>query len=123
MAIALDPHVPRALEGVDADERVTWMDEDLLVLLEPVIEGVPRDRDVPVEVGIGKAALLGGRSSGAPGDERHVLAGEGVNRHLLARLPDEHRAPAIDDRVVAARTADPAGDRVIRQVIEGGTGV
>jgi len=38
MAIALDPHVSRALERVDADERITRMDENLLVLLEPVIE-------------------------------------------------------------------------------------
>src|SRR5215831_10330759 len=123
MAIALDPHVSGALEGVDADERVMRMDEDLLVLLEPVIERVPWNRDVPGEVGIGKAARLGSRSSAAPGDERHVLAGEGVDRHLLARLPDEQRALAVDDRVLAPRTADPAGDRVVRQIIEGGTGV
>jgi hypothetical protein len=31
------------------------MDEHLLVLLEPVIQGVPGDRDVPVEVGISKS--------------------------------------------------------------------
>jgi hypothetical protein len=97
------------------------MDEDLLILLEPVIDRVPRNRDVPVEVGISKTARRGG--SGAPGDERHVLAGERVDRHLLARLPDEHRAPAVDDRLFAPRTADPAGGRVIRQIIEGGTGV
>src|SRR5580700_8365574 len=123
VAVALDPHVSRALEGVDADERVTRMDEDLLVLLEPVIQGVPGDRDVPVEVGISKAARLGRSSSGGSGNERHVLAGERVDRHLLARLPDEHRALAVDDGVLAARTADPAGGRVIRQVVEGGTGV
>src|SRR5947207_6137172 len=120
MASALDPHVPRALERVDTDERVTRMDEDLLVLLEPVIDRVPWNRDVPVEVGISKAARPGG--SGAPGDERHVLPGERVDRHLLARLPDDQRASAVDDRVLTPRTADPAGDRVIRQIIEGGTG-
>src|SRR5215510_14075360 len=123
MAIALDPYVSRALERVDADERVTRMDEDLLVFLEPVIERVPWNCDVPGEVGIGKAARLGRRSSGAPGDERHVLAGKRVDRHFLARLPDEQHALAVDDRVLAARTADPAGDRVIRQIIKGGTGV
>src|SRR5579872_549481 len=104
MTVALDPHVPRALEGIDADERVARMDKYLLVLLEPVLQGVPGDRDVPVEVGISKAARLG-CGSGGSGGERHVLAGERVDRHLLARLPDEHCAPAVDDRVRAARTA------------------
>ena len=56
MAVALDPDVPRALEGVNADERIARMDEYLLGLLEPVVQGVPGDRDVPVKVGIGKAA-------------------------------------------------------------------
>ena len=62
VAVALDPHVPRAWEGVDADERVARMNEYLLVLLEPVIQGVPGDRDVPIEVGISK--------SRAPGTQR-----------------------------------------------------
>jgi hypothetical protein len=34
----LDPHASRALKGIDADERVTRVDEHLLVLLGPVID-------------------------------------------------------------------------------------
>src|ERR1700749_596819 len=98
------------------------MDEYLLGLLEPVVQGVPGDRDVPVKVGSSKAARMGPRRSGGPGDEGHVFAGERVYRHFLARLPGEHRAPAVDDRVRAARTTDPAGGRVVRQIIEGGMG-
>src|SRR6266567_3488926 len=94
MAIALDPHVPRALEGVDTDERVTRMDEDLLVLLEPVIDRVPWNRDVPVEVGISKAARRGG--SGAPGDERHVLAGG--TRRSAPSCPAPRRAARVGCR-------------------------
>ena len=42
------------------------------LLLEPVVQGVPGDRDVPVEVGIGKLRAGEKRRAGA---RSHILAG------------------------------------------------
>src|SRR5215469_6719348 len=43
--VYLDFDVPRAVQDVDARVRVVWVDEDLLVLLEPSVHGVPLEAD------------------------------------------------------------------------------
>ena len=42
--------MPRAVEHVDARVRVAGMDEDLVVLLEPLVDAVPVEREQPLDV-------------------------------------------------------------------------
>jgi hypothetical protein len=44
-AVHLDLDVPGAVQDVDARVRVVWVDENLLVLLEPSVHGVPVEAD------------------------------------------------------------------------------
>jgi hypothetical protein len=43
--VYLDFDVPRAVQDVDARVRVVWVDEDLLVLLEPSVHCVTLEAD------------------------------------------------------------------------------
>jgi len=48
--VYLDLDVPGAVQDVDALVRVVWVDEDLLVLLEPSVHGVPVEADQVVQL-------------------------------------------------------------------------
>ena len=58
-ALGLHPHAPGRAQRVDAGVGVPGVDEDLLVLLEPGIEGGPVEADRVVQ-----SLDLGGREDG-----------------------------------------------------------
>ena len=97
LALERHPHLPGRGEGVDAVVRVAGVDDDPLVLLEPLVEVVPRHGDVALDQGLGRAA--GG----------HVLLGEGVVGQPPA-LVDEHGPVAVDDGGPALHAPDAPGD-------------
>jgi hypothetical protein len=43
--VRLDLDMAGAMQDVDARVRVVWVDEDLLILLEPSVHGVPVKAD------------------------------------------------------------------------------
>jgi hypothetical protein len=51
------------------------MDEHLLILLEPAIQGIPGDRDIPVKVGISKPRAWD--AEGAAGPETIATSSRG----------------------------------------------
>src|SRR5207248_3494021 len=57
LAVALDADVPRARTDVDARERIAGVSHHLLLFLEPLVGGLPREEHQTVVVGI--AELLG----------------------------------------------------------------
>jgi hypothetical protein len=101
-------------------KRVAGVTEDALVLLVPV-EGVEVERDVAGQVPVPHpepradgVADLYGLVLGRVHAERDCL-----RRTYAARLPEEHRARAVDDRVPAALRPHPALDRLMPEQVTG----
>jgi hypothetical protein len=130
VAIELDPDRPRALADVHPMERIERVTGDPLVLLVPVVEGVEVERHVAGQILVrepepGAHAVLdrdrlargrvhaerdpGVQHAGHVAIARRrrsqlgpdVLHGHGEGRHDAARLPDQDRTRAVDNRLRA----------------------
>jgi hypothetical protein len=100
--------VSRASADVDPVEGIARMADDLFVLLEPAVGGVPIHLDVPGQVLV--AALL--HALGQP----YIAGRERVARHDLIRKPDEHGAAAVHHYVPVALCPDPLRGWLVAQV-------
>jgi hypothetical protein len=148
VAADLDPDRSRRLADVDAMERIARVTFDPLVLLVPLVERVEVQHQVPGQVVVrgpeagadaivDRDRLAGGRVH-AEGDPRVQHAGhlavrrrcrrqlgpDVVDRHGeggadTARLPDEERSRAVDDRVRAEARPDPLLDRLVAKLATG----
>ena len=90
--------------GIDARERVARMDEDLLVLLEPGVQRLPLDAQVPVALVRAKCAVGERGNVGVPlGDE--VLR-VGADLEYVEGVVGVHHPGSVQHR------ANPPGHRL-----------
>ena len=128
----------RAADGVDAVVGVAGVDEDLLVLLEPVLHRVPVERDAIRDLphggerfGVGPDAALGDAPASLDGPvarvaleramrvvarwreqvEAHVDAGEVPDGQVTALVQEQHVA-RVDDGLAAEHPAHPPSGRL-----------
>jgi hypothetical protein len=96
--LAVHPHddAPRRVQHVDPVVRVARVDDDLVVLLEPRVDRVPRDADVALDRGL------------RLGRDAHVLARE-REPWEAGRPVDEPHTLAVDDGLAVLRRPYPAG--------------
>ena len=128
----------RRPQNVDAAVRVTRVAEELLVLGEPLVHGVPLQRDVAGEEarGLGGAFDLPGRLGDAARADAHVEVGgqplaalllaplrrdEQIAAHVVggepvdgqpARLVQQHRAARVHDGLALEQRPDAGGHRL-----------
>ena len=97
-AVELDPHDARGTKGVDPGVGVARMDEDLLVLLEPVVHGLPVEAD-----GAGEPGHLG---LGVEVCAARTLDLAHPQAVALGAAPFEVRAATFVDQGVTVDVAD-----------------
>src|SRR5438445_12893360 len=112
MAVHLDTHVTRAVDGVDPGVGISRMDEDFLVLFEPRVDGVPVEgdmtfqrREVPAEICVAVSEVVFDASTrvGTPangsraGLRPRLFRGQQAHAHVRHWEPVHWRALALAD--------------------------